>query len=91
MAGITRDNPLVEADLITERDFCFPLGKSGSGVNDSNESVLELFFSSVEALCAAAKSNLKKTKKNFNKNFKKLIFHTFENDSMKKIEEAKNT
>lgn len=50
MVGITKDNPLVEADLITERDFGFPLGKSGSGVNDSKESVLELFFSSADAL-----------------------------------------
>lgn len=61
--GMTNDKPLVDADLITERDFCFEVGNRGPAANDSKESVLELCLSSIVAsLLAAAKSNLKSTK-----------------------------
>ena len=51
---MTNESPLVDADLITERDFVFPLGGKGDPEapiltdNDSKESVLELCFSSYE-------------------------------------------
>lgn len=59
LVGITNDSPLVEADLITDRDFCFIDGMIEIALNDSKESVLELcLLSSVVSLFAATKSNL---------------------------------
>lgn len=50
----------MDADLITDRDFCFADGIIDMALNDSKESVLELcLLSSVVSLFAANKSNLK--------------------------------
>lgn len=61
---MTNDNPLVDADLITDRDFCLTnCPDTTSGVVafvESNESVLEFNLSSVISLFAAAKSSLNK-------------------------------
>lgn len=60
LVGITNDSPLVEADLMTDLDFCRADGSMGMALNDSKESVLELcLFSSVASLFAAARSNLR--------------------------------
>jgi len=60
LVGITNDNPLVEADLMTDLDFCRADGSIPMALNDSKESVLELcLFSSAASLFAAARSNLR--------------------------------
>lgn len=59
LVGITNESPLVEADFITERDFCRADGNIGTILKDSKESVLELcLLSSAASLFAAARSNL---------------------------------
>lgn len=56
---MTRDRPLVDADLVTERSFGLLVGNWGNAVKDSKESVLEFILSSPESLLAADRSNLK--------------------------------
>jgi len=59
LVGITNDNPLVEADLMTDLDFCRADGSIPMALNDSKESVLELcLLSSAASLFAAARSSL---------------------------------
>lgn len=59
LVGITNDNPLVEADFMTDRDFCRADGNTDTVLKDSKESVLELcLLSSVMSLFAAARSSL---------------------------------
>lgn len=52
---MTKDNPLVDADLMTDLDFCLLRGELPK---DSKESVLELCLSSAASLLAAARSSL---------------------------------
>lgn len=64
---MTSDSPLVDADLMTDLDFCLADGNMGIALKDSKESVLELcLFSSVASLFAPARSNLQVTE---------LLFH----------------
>lgn len=66
LVGITNDSPLVEADFMTDRDFCRVEDNIGMALKDSKESVLELcLLSSAASLFAAAKSNLRAKNYNF--------------------------
>lgn len=56
---MTKERPLVDADLVTDRSFGLWVGNCGKAVKDSKESVLEFILSSPESLLAAAKSSLK--------------------------------
>jgi len=59
LVGITNESPLVEADFMTDRDFCRADGNIDMALKDSKESVLELcLLSSAASLFAAARSNL---------------------------------
>lgn len=56
---MTNDNPLVEADFMTDLDFCLADGNMDTALKESKESVLELCFSSAISLFATAKSSLR--------------------------------
>lgn len=60
---MTSDSPLVDADFMTDLDFCLADGNMDIALkDDSKESVLELcLLSSATSLFAAARSNLQRT------------------------------